>query len=270
MTRAELLTPLELDFLWESFGPGELPYPLQLRSHGATLDERARLRGQVFAGLGQRGVVDGRGRPEPHVEDFFETLVGAEVSLDSVHIPAPGAKPLLAVAAALGGAGLLTVQDERGFHFQPVPADGLASAIVSLFPAAPRGAEKSITVPLDQLVGASGADFLQRRAPGGPVDGGRRAGDDDRKALARLQAQPRVRGGQLGANARNRMGSRSRPPVLSWFDTDSGRYFTRASRGQDGRDWITIAPADAATLRRQLGEMLSGAASTTMAPGGVW
>jgi hypothetical protein len=35
--------------------------------------------------------------------------------------------------------------------------------------------------------------------------------------------------------------------VLSWFDTESGRYFTQASRGRDGRDWITIAPADAAT-----------------------
>ena len=74
MTRAELLTPLELDFLWESAGAGELPYPLQLRSHGATLDERAHLRGQVLAGLGQRGLADGRGRPEPHVENFLTCL----------------------------------------------------------------------------------------------------------------------------------------------------------------------------------------------------
>ena len=36
MTRGELLSPLELDFLWETFGAGELPYPLEVRSHGAT------------------------------------------------------------------------------------------------------------------------------------------------------------------------------------------------------------------------------------------
>jgi len=267
MTRAELLTPLELDFLWESAGAGELPYPLQLRSHGATLDERAHLRGQVLAGLGQRGLADGRGRPEPHVENFFELLSAPEVSLDSVHISAPEAKPLLAVAGLLGGQALLVVQDERGFHFQPISPDGLASAIVSLLPPAQRGTEKSITVPLDQLVTGTGADFLQRRVPS---QSGRMSADDDRKALARLQAQPRLRGGQIGANARSRMGGKSRAPVLSWFDTDSGRYFTQATHGQDGRDWITIAPADVPTVRHRLGEMISGAASTTLAPGGAW
>ncbi|OXM72179.1 ESX secretion-associated protein EspG [Amycolatopsis thermalba] len=266
MVRAELLTPLELDFLWESFGAGELPYPLEVRSHGATMDERAQLRRQTLDRLAARGAADGRGRPAPHVEEFFEVLSGSETSLDSVHITAPDARPLLAVAAALAGRGVLAVHDDRGFHFQPMPADGLASAIVSLLPAAPRGTEKSITVPLEQLMTATGADFLQRRTAGGDRTGA----DDDRKALARLQAQPRLRGGQIGANARSRSGAKTRPPVLSWFDTDSGRYFTQASRGHDGRDWITIAPADAPTLRHRLGEMLARAAGETLTPGGAW
>jgi ESX secretion-associated protein EspG len=267
VTRAELLTPLELDFLWESFGAGELPYPLEIGSHGATLDERDFLRRQTMTGLARRGVADSRGRPEPHVENYFEVLAGSEVSLDSVHLVAAQARPLLAVAAALAGQGVLAVQDERGCHLHPAPADGLAAAIVSLLPAAPRGGEKSITVPLEQLLTATGADFLQRRVPDGA---GRVSADEDRKALARLQAQPRLRGGQIGANARSQLGGRARTPVLSWFDTDSGRYFTQASRGHDGRDWITIAPADAASLRHRLNEMLSGAASTRMAPGGAW
>ncbi|RZQ61638.1 ESX secretion-associated protein EspG [Amycolatopsis suaedae] len=253
MTRAELLSPLELDFLWEAFGAGELPYPLKVRSHGATMDERAALRGQTFNGLAQRGVVDHRGRPVPDVEDWLGVLAAPEMSLDAVHIPNPGLDPLLAVAASLGSQGLLAVQDGRGLHLQPVPNDGLASAIIGLLPAAPRGAEKSITVPLEQLLSGSGVDFLQRR------DG--RTADEDRKALSRLHAQPRLRGGQIGANARSRTGGKSRPPVLSWFDTESGRYFTQATRGRDGSDWITIAPADAATLRHRLGEMLSGAAN---------
>ncbi|MEC3981447.1 ESX secretion-associated protein EspG [Amycolatopsis sp. H20-H5] len=255
MASAELLTLHEVDFLWESAGVGELPYPLRVPSHGATMGEREGLRRQVLTGLAQRGLANGSGRPEPHLEDYFGLLAAPELSLDSVQANDPNAEPLRAIAAVLGGQALFAVQDQRGLHLNPIAADGLASAIVSLLPPAPRGTEKSITVPLEQLLSGSGVDFLQRR--GDPLPDGRASADDDRKALARLHAQPRLRGGQIGANARSRMGNRSRSPVLSWFDTETGRYFTQASRGRDGRDWITIAPADAPTLRHRLSEMLS-------------
>jgi hypothetical protein len=261
MASAELLTLPEVDFLWESAGMGELPYPLRIPSHGATVDEREALRRQVLTGLAQRGLANGSGRPEPHLEDFFGLLAAPELSLDAVQLGEPGSEPLLAIAALLGGQALFAVQDQRGLHLHPIAEDGLASAIVSLLPPAPRGTEKSITVPLEQLLSGPGVDFLQRR--GEPQADGRASVDEDRKALARLHAQPRLRGGQIGANARSRMGSRTRSPVLSWFDTETGRYFTQASRGRDGRDWITIAPADAATLRHRLSEML--AASSTAA-----
>jgi hypothetical protein len=116
-------------------------------------------------------------------------------------------------------------------------------------------------VPLEQLISSTGVDFLQRRGQG--YGDGRVSSDNDRKALARLHAQPQLRGGQIGANARNRMGGRSRSPVLSWFDTETGRYFTQATRGHDGRDWIAIAPADPATLRHRIGEMLASAANAS-------
>ncbi|PXY31176.1 ESX secretion-associated protein EspG [Prauserella muralis] len=261
---AQRLTPLELDFLWESFGEGELPYPLEARSHGETMEERATLRQRVLAEAAQRGLADSGGRPQPQVEDWFGVLAAPDVSLDSVQISAPDAEPQLAVASALGGQGVLAVQDQQGLYLGDVPVDGLASAIVGLLPGAPRGAEKSITVPLEQLLSGPGVDFMQRRVPA--PDGGRASVDEDRKALARLHAQPRLRGGQIGANARSRTGSKTRMPVLSWFDTESGRYFTQATRGRDGRDWITIAPADAPTLRHRLSEMLASAVNSTAAP----
>lgn len=256
MPNAELLTPVEVDFLWESAGLGELPYPLRIRSHGATVDERAMLRRRTLEGLTARGLADGRGRPEPHIEDYFGVLAQPELSLDAIQLIALDAEPLLSVAGVRGGLGLLAVQDTRGLHLQPCPADGLASAIVSLLPGGPRGTEKSITVPREQL---TGGDFHQRRGNGDE----RASADEDRRALARLMAQPRLRGGQIGANARTRMGGRTRTPVLGWFDTETGRYLTQATPGRDGRDWITIAPADAATLRHRLGEMLAGAATTS-------
>ena len=247
----------ELDFLCEQLGVDELPYPFDVHSQGATMNERAALRTQVLGGLFERGLVDGAGRPEPRLEDAFAVLRSAELSLDAVHIAEPAGTVSSAMAATLGGQGLLAVQEAGGLRLREVPTDGLASAIVELLPGLRRGTEKSVTVELRELMSGHGVDFMQRRPS---PDGAERTGaDEDRKTLARLHAQPRQRGGQLGANARSDGGPRTRGPVLSWFDTESGCYFTQASKGQDGRDWITIAPVDAPTLRNRLNEMLSGA-----------
>ena len=43
-TGQRVLNPVALDFLWEALGAGDLPYPLELRSHGRTVDERTALR----------------------------------------------------------------------------------------------------------------------------------------------------------------------------------------------------------------------------------
>jgi hypothetical protein len=255
------LTEVELDFLWESSGLGELPYPVTVRSHGDTLEERAALRVQVLTDLARRGLADDNGRPVPALEDAFGCLARAELSLDSVLISAPNAEARTAAAATAGGHGVLLVQEAGTVRLEDVPTDGLASAIVGQLPGAPRGREKSINMPLEQLVAGPGADFMQRRPT--TSDGTTARADDDRKALARLHAQERERGGQIGANARNSSGGKSRSPVLSWFDTESGRYLTQASRGPDGRDWIVIAPADAPTLRHRLSEMLASVARAT-------
>lgn len=245
------LTPIEFDFLWEAYGTGEVPYPLELQSHGETYAERAQLRDQTMRGLVARGVVDERGALAPRLADYFELLAGAEISVDSVHVAGTDTKAVLAVVCAVDDDGLLAVQDEDGLHLSEVPAGSLASSIVGLLPQAVRGRERSITMPVDALVTGAGADFMQRR------NGAEGSSDADRKTLARLHAQPRLRGGQIAANLRTGSGKRSRSPVLSWFDTESGRYLTKATTGSDGREWITIAPADAATLRERVNELIA-------------
>lgn len=248
---SEPFTPLEFDFIWESLGAGDVPYPLRLRSHGATVNERAELRGKTLADLARRGIVDGRGRLEPRLADTLDVLTSATLSVDAVHLTERGGPLDGAVAAAVDGYAVLAVQDARGVRVSEVPPDALASTIVSLLPGAPRGKERSLTVPIGALMAGAGADFM-RRSGGGPIS------DEDRKALARLHAQPRLRGGQIGVTGRSEAGTKSRGPVLSWFDTESGRYLTQASAGADGTEWITIAPADAAHLRHRIGEMLVG------------
>lgn len=217
------LPPLALDFLWESVDAGELPYPLQARSHGATMDERAALRRQVLAEL----------PAGEDLEDALTVLARARHSVDAVLQLEPDGPPTAALAAALDGRALLATQRDEGLRLRPIDPGSLVSSIVDLLPAAPRGSEPSVTVPVEEL------------ATGGRTDA-------DRKVLARFATQRNHRGGQFAANARRPMGGRTRSPVLSWFDTGTGRYLTYTTRG-----WVTIAPADPPTLRHRLTELLT-------------
>jgi hypothetical protein len=233
------LGPLALDFLWEALGAGDPPYPLEVRSHGATMDERAALRRQVRADLATDGLIDGRGRLEPELEDWFGALAQADLSIDAVFLPELDAPPVLALAAASRAAAVLAVQHQNELRLRAVPRDGLVSAIVGLLPGAPRGTEVSISIPAEELA------LVPAGAP-------RTSDQETRKALARLTAMPNRRGGQIAVNSRTDMRGRRRSPVLSWFDNDSGRYLTRTRDG-----WTTVAPTDAATLRHRIGEMVT-------------
>lgn len=234
----QFLSPVALDFLWESLGAGELPYPLDVRSHGATMDERGALRQRVYEELRDQQLLDGRGRIEPHLEDWLTLLARGDRSIDSVFQPTRG-EALSALAVGDGALALLATQREDGLWLRPIDPDSLASAIVDQLPAAARGTERSITVPADALAA---------------MEAGRPAGRSaaDQKVLAAISAQPKLRAGQLAVNARRAMGGRSRSPVMSWFDTESGRYLTYTTN-----DWVTIAPADKPTLRHRLNELLT-------------
>jgi hypothetical protein len=145
--------------------------------------------------------------------------------------------PLLALAVTAGSQGVLATQRSEGLWLRPIDAGSLASSVVDLLPEAPRGSEPSVSVAAEDL------------------PHGRTAAE--RAVLARFAQQTNHRAGQLAVTARRPMGGRSRSPVLSWFDTGTGRYLTYARRSPDGREWITIAPADSRTLRHRLTELMA-------------
>ncbi|SFB08995.1 EspG family protein [Amycolatopsis marina] len=280
MPAQEFFSPVAFDFLWEAMRIGELPYPLQVRSHGATEDERSALRQRVNLELKARDMRDGNGRLEPHIEDWLILLARPSLSIDALHIPDFQAPPVGILAASDGTNAVVAIQDADGIWVRPIYPEGLASAVVDLLPSSPRGTEASITLPLDEALGipparsmaASGSpttpaepaepaeqelgrrkDRKQPRPRGGLSE----RPTDPRQAYAQLAGQPRLRGGQLAANSRNSLGSRQRSPVLGWFDTASGRYLSLSRAGSDGREWVTVSPADPKTLRSRLGEMLA-------------
>lgn len=271
----EFFSPMAFDFLWESMGLGELPYPLQVPSHGATEDERVHLRHRVDAELKARGVRDPGGRVESRLEDALHLLARAPTTIDALHIPQFQAPTVGVLAGGDERNAVLAVQDAEGIWLRDVPPDGLVSAVIGVLPAAPRGSEASITLPLD--------DALQTRpirvpvsASAAPEEEGRRREKapkrvslsdkvtaDPREAYARISGQPRQRGGQIAANSRSSLGAKQRSRVLAWFDTATGRYLSLSRAGTDGREWVTVAPADPKTLRQRLGEMVKSVAVDT-------
>src|SRR3979411_353734 len=70
----ELFSPRAFAFLGEARRIGDLPYPLPVRSHGATEEERRMLRQRTHAELRARGIRDRHGRLEPHVEEWLSLL----------------------------------------------------------------------------------------------------------------------------------------------------------------------------------------------------
>ncbi|KAA9154963.1 ESX secretion-associated protein EspG [Amycolatopsis acidicola] len=269
MTRPEFFTPLTFDFVWESMELGELPYPLRVRSHGATVDERAALRQRAHNELKARGLRDHFGRLEPHVEDWFGLLARPTLSIDALHIPEFQHPPVGILAASDGQQGVLAIQDADGIWIRPTFAEGLASAVVELLPPSSRGTEPSVTLPVEEAmrippsrvtVPVGGGEAPAKSAK----SGGRRRqalseqAADPRETYARISGQPRLRGGQLAANTRSEINGRRRSPVLAWFDTSTGRYLSLSRAGTDGREWVTVSGADAKTLRSRLGEMVAG------------
>jgi ESX secretion-associated protein EspG len=267
----EFFSPLAFDFLWESAQVGELPYPLLVRSHGATEDERVSLRHRVDAELKARGIREPRGRLAPPIEDALQLLAFAPLTIDALHIPQFEAPTVGVLAAADDTKGVLAVQDADGIWLRDVPPDGLASAVVGVLPAGPRGSEASVTLPLDDALRTppirvpvslpSNPGEERGKARRTPLS--ERITADPREAYGRISGQPRQRGGQLAANSRSQVGAKQRSRVLAWFDTATGRYLSLSRAGTDGREWVTVAPADPATLRTRLGEMVNSVSDGT-------
>lgn len=267
----EFFSPLAFDFLWESAQVGELPYPLLVRSHGATEDERVSLRHRTDAELKARGIRDQRGRLEPPIEDALHLLAFAPLTIDALHIPAFDAPTVGVLAAADDTKGVVAIQDADGIWLRDAPPDGLVSAVVGVLPGNPRGSEASVTLPLDDALRTapirvpvslpSNPGEERGRARRTPLS--ERTTADPREAYGRIAGQPRQRGGQLAANSRSQVGAKQRSRVLAWFDTATGRYLSLSRAGTDGREWVTVAPADPATLRTRLGEMVSSVSDGT-------
>lgn len=272
------LTALEFDALWDALGLDEAPYPLEITSHGETESERRELCRQTLTALGRRwGFGAGPAGSGPVESNLVESDLAVAVTLlarprywiDSLWVTDSVARRLLRLLAASdGGKAVLALQlpgngtgQQGDLVLSEVAESSMVPEVVGALPAERRGAEPSASLPTAALA-----------AHGNPSDAGgdggflRRAGADDTRdaralrALRGLLDADHLRGGQVAANARDRMGRKTRSPVVFWFDNPGdGRYLAsvRAERGDT--DWVTVEPVDyrelVAGLHRALAEV---------------
>lgn len=243
-----VLSLLEFDLLWEDFGAGERPpYPLEIPSHGETMDEREDLDDQVFAGLQEAGLTDG----DEVSEDFARLLRILSRPACSIDLMVVGAERLRAVAAAGPQHGVLAALDEQEIALEPVGPGQLIEALLHVIGDVPAGAGERVTLP--RAAYAAAMDAYARKGMLAFEEALTAAGVTGRlvRPVATMVSAPKTVAGQFGAN-----GPRGRSPVLNWLDTDEGRYAMVVDTS-DTEPWVTVTPADVSWLGDRLAKLLA-------------
>jgi len=248
-----VLSPVEFDLLWDDLGLGESPYPLDVPSHGATMVERAELAAAALAALADVGLVGGADGEDLDAE-LLENLVLLRHNTLSVDALVFGDRPRRALAAAGDERAVLAVLDGDDLAIEPVHRDRVVHAVMSVIGDARPGPGEQVRLP--RAAYSAAMDGYARTGYPGFERALVTSGVQGRaiRPLATMVESRRTASGQLAAT-----GPEGRSPVLSWFDTEAGRY---AASTEDGgaEPWVTITPADGALIARRLTELIGGVA----------
>jgi hypothetical protein len=262
------LSPEQYDIVWEDLRLGEQPYPIAVRGHGKTLRERVLIRNRVYGELTARGLANGH-RLEPRLEELLVWLGRPAVWLDMIWLPERNARTIRnALTARTGDDGLLAeLLPGGGLRLTTVRGTAAVHALLGLLPSNRAAPGRSITLPTEALSPASPGrrEAAERGSVLDEASPVRAAASQQVRALEALFAQPRVRGGQIGVNCRDRHGRRARGRTLEWFDTADGRYLAQLDEGRDGRDHLVVVPADNTRIVARLHEMINTLASAVFA-----
>lgn len=246
------VSALEFDVLWEHLQLGPMPLVVKVPSPGKTYEERATLEQQAWSDLEARGL----GRPvavHPDIEYVLRLLARPEREVDA---RAWVDRNLRLIVAADGDeAGYAVLSDDQ-LTLRRTSASGLASTAVGLLPSKPAGPGQSVSLRSEDFEAAA-------NSAGGTQDGFRAAlrnrgiRGDDADTLADMIND--VQGtGNFGAAARDRLDRRQRADrVVSFFDTEAGRYVQIRRASPDGNLWTTISPADSRKLVQHVDQLLS-------------
>jgi ESX secretion-associated protein EspG len=246
------LSALEFDVLWEHLNLGTMPLVVKVPSPGKTDEERAELEEQAWADMASRGL----GRKvdlDPDLEPMLRLLARPDREVDGRTYVDRGIRLL---ACSVGDEAALAVLSEGSLTLQRASAANLAGAALRVLPARSAGPGRSVTLRSEDFEAA--ANDVSRTREGfraALLERGVRT--DDADALTEMIDDVRATG-NFGAAARDRLGRRQRADrVVSFFDTDEGRYVQIRRKSADGNLWTTISPADSRKLVHHIDELLT-------------
>ncbi|TCP54162.1 ESAT-6 protein secretion system EspG family protein [Tamaricihabitans halophyticus] len=240
------LSTAGLDILAEDLGFTGTRFPFEIRSVGATLDERAGIREALWQQLNSIGLARGY-RLEPEVEQGLRLYGHASMEAVLVAGGTDGFR-LRARAGAGREAAVLAVGAGEQLRFELLRSTEVAAALVRLLPAAPAGSGQPVTVPVGGPPSPASPEDQQTMLVGVRPTASQTAV----RAAQELFASPRPRYGQFSVS-----GAGAAAEVLPWFDTASGRYLAVTGSDGMGQETVTYQPVDGHRLLRELNQRVT-------------
>lgn len=227
---------------WLTLGLGEVPtalLPGRAAPAGGDLDE---ITERAWEDLFERELALGRQLDEG-LAGTLRVLDGAPTRYYAFFHEGDGDTRSVLVA----GARVVAAVDGGTVTLRPSRSGSGARQLVDLLPQVPKAPGEALSAPVGEL---SGSGFMAEARPTGQA-----------AVIPRMRwvlAQPRTGGGQIfaarrGADGHHLVCARQ----LSYLDSEVGRLITTEHRAGDGTTWRTLIPADAATLRKRLSEMMA-------------
>ncbi len=246
------LSALEFDVLWEHLRLGTLPLVVKVPSPGRTFEERAELEAAAWADLEARGL----GRPVEVNQDIEELLGVLARPTHEVDVRAHLGRNVRVLAASSGDVAAVAELTDGTVTLRRASAAGLPSAALAALPATAAGPGQSVTLRTSDFEEAANAAGATRDGFGKALqDKGVRS--DDAAALTEM-IKDVAHMGNVGAAARDKLGRRRRAErVVSFFDTEDGRYVQIRKPADDGTLWTTISPADLRKLTHHVTDLLT-------------
>jgi hypothetical protein len=240
------LSAAEFDLAWGSLGLGPVPYPLEVPSVGRTEAERAEEWARAFERLAARGLAT-RDRLAEHPARLLRLLADHDTAID---VLGHHERPLRALAAATKRSGVLAELTGGELRVAEIRPTALAAVAAAVPPEAGPGRLRGLSVRADALDRALSEEEDLDDPFGGDVEEDValvKAGVPEQDAAMLVElAETRRAGGQFGVTS----GGVRSATVLSWFDTDHGRYLVVNSG-----NWLSINPADRSRIEGRLAEV---------------
>ncbi|QUH05149.1 ESX secretion-associated protein EspG [Saccharopolyspora erythraea] len=263
------LPPLWFDLCWEIGGFDEQPFPIAVRSHGQTLEERAVLKQRTLPELEAAGLMSGTALV-PRFAGVLARIAKPGLWVEGLWMPDdtnPSPVRLLSVVAE--AASILLVQapgeaESHGgdLHISVLQRTSVAAAVVQGMPATPPGHRPPVAVPVSAFAprqdeSYENVDLMDSSTPARQQPGER--------VLREMVDAQHFRDGQFTANLRDRMGRTHRSRPLKWFDAFEplGRYgFTQRHRSGSEPELVVapLGPAEVVTgLENRVAEVRGAA-----------